>query len=219
MIICALDFQTSGLSFEKDRVIEVGLILFSTGLNRVVESHGFLVKSEVPVSKEVTVLTGITQSMVDKFGYDPDNSFETILEMFSEAEAIIGHNVVRFDKKMLESWAARIDKTVPEKLWIDTYTDMPLSAEPKSLKYMACDAGILALNSHGALADCETVLYLIQKFDFSEILSRAKEPTLVIKAEVTFDTNKLAKARKYRWNPNFRMWWKTIKSADLKQEH
>jgi hypothetical protein len=96
--------------------------------------------------------------------------------------------------------------------------DLPPAAEPKSLKYMACDVGILALNSHGALADCETVLYLMQKFDFAEIVARAKEPTVILKAEVTFDTNKLAKNRKYHWNPNFRIWWKALKASDVKQE-
>ena len=80
MIITALDVEASGLDKNKDRILEVGLVLFSTGQNRVLESTGFLVQSDgVVVSEEITGITGITQAAVDRYGYQPSDALENII--------------------------------------------------------------------------------------------------------------------------------------------
>ena len=43
----SLDFETTGLDKVKDRITEPGLVLWSTKINRVVESASFLVKTDV----------------------------------------------------------------------------------------------------------------------------------------------------------------------------
>ena len=64
MILLSLDFETTGLDVEKDRITEVGAVLYSTGLDQVLETAGYLVNPEIPISAEITKLTGITNSMV-----------------------------------------------------------------------------------------------------------------------------------------------------------
>lgn len=213
----ALDFESTGLDFVKDRIIEVGAVLWSTGQRKCLESQGFLVKSDVPVSAEITKITGITQSAVDKFGYDSAGSLETVMDLMASADAIIGHNVTRFDRKMLHAWAAREGVTdLPDMLWIDTFVDLPDTFATK-LGYMAADSGFINLFPHSALTDCLTVLKLVEKYDIEKIIERAKSPTMGIRAHQDRNNNDQAKKLKFRWNPDLKIWYKLIKEMDLNE--
>jgi DNA polymerase III alpha subunit (gram-positive type) len=215
LILLAFDLETTGLDFVNDRPIEVGAILYSTGQQKCLESQGFLVKTDVAISVEITKLTGITQQAVDKFGYDSVSSLEIIDAMMDQADAVIGHNVVRFDKRMLYAWETR-DNNRPRqsKLWIDTYTDLP-DTEVGKLTLMAANAGFLNMFPHSALADCQTVLKLVEKYDILKVVERAKSPTIVVQAHQARHQNELAKKAKFRWFPEKKIWWKFCKEMDL----
>lgn len=210
----ALDFESTGLDFVKDRIIEVGAILWSTNQRKCLESQGFLVKSDVSVTPEITKITGITQSAVDRYGYEQDDSLQTVLNLMEQADAVIGHNVVRFDKRMLQSWADRNSAEVPEKLWIDTYQDLP-NTEVGKLTLMAANAGFLNMFPHAALADCQTVLKLVEPYDIEKVVERAKSPMIGIQAHQDRNSNDKAKKLRFRWEPQRKIWWKMIKEMDL----
>jgi len=215
-IILALDFETTGLNVVEDRPIEVGAVLWSSGQQKCLESTGFLVESDKPVTEEITKITGITQTAVDKFGYAAVDGFDAVIALLKMADAIAGHNAIRFDKKILESWAKRIDGEVPEKLWIDTTTDLP-GAKFGTLSHVAADHGFLNLFPHSALADCQTVVKLLSMYDVEEVIKRAKSPTLVIRSHQDRNSNQDASKLKFRWNPERKVWWRTIKDMDLEQ--
>lgn len=222
MILLAIDFETTGISVENDRVIEVGAALWSTGQNKCLESLGILVKSDKPVSEEITKLTGITQAAVNKFGYESDAALDTLVPMAEVADAYVGQNVLRFDSKVLKSWVAREQFMFPEKLWIDTMYDLPVLDKhgyerggPKHLGYMAADHGFLNMFPHSALADCQTVLKLISMYDIEKVVERAKSPIVIVQAHQERSENDLAKKQKFRWNPEYKLWWKAVKQMDL----
>lgn len=217
MIIAAFDVEATGLDVAKDRVIEVGLILYSTGQNKCLESIGMLVQSDVAISQEITDITGITQAAVSKFGYASEDALDTTLDLISQADAVIGHNVIRFDKRMLDNWAKLYGREVPKKLWIDTTTDIP-GVEMGKLSYVAADHSFLNLFPHSALADCQTVIKLVSMYDIEVVAARARQPVVILKAHVDFDNNKLAKKRKYKWFPDSKLWWKMVKESDLDEE-
>jgi DNA polymerase-3 subunit epsilon len=222
MILMGFDMETTGLDFQNDRPIEVGAILYSTGQKRTMESTGFLVKTDVAISSFITGLTGLTQAAVNKFGYDSFDALDIVIDMMKEAEAIVGQNVIRFDKHMLGAWASRHGRTVPEKLWIDTRTDLP-GVESKGLTYMAADHGFLNLFPHGALTDVQTCLKIVSMYDIDAVVARAKEPIVILKAHTGFKDsglpdNALAKARKFGWNPTYRLWYKVVKQSDVAAE-
>jgi DNA polymerase-3 subunit epsilon len=217
MIILAVDFETTGLSPEKDRIVEVGAILFSTTQDRALESAGYLVQSDVPLTAELTKINGITQAAVDKFGYSSHDGLLSLLEMAQFAEAYIGQNVVRFDKLFIESWGAREKIQIPDKLWIDTRTDIP-GVVGKHLSYMAADAGFLNLFPHSALTDCLTVLKLIENYDIKKIVERAESPMVILQSHQARTDNNLAKAHKFWWNPGYEIWWKAVKQMDVDEE-
>jgi DNA polymerase III alpha subunit (gram-positive type) len=217
MILLSLDFETTGLDREKDEVTEVGAVLWSTGRNRAMECSSYFVKTTVPLSQEVSDLTGITQGMIDRFGYEPNDGFDKLQDMILQADAFVGQNVVRFDKGFYEAWAKRAGEKPIEKLWIDTRTDLP-GVESKSLSYMACDAGFINCFPHVAVGDCLTVLRLVSMHKIEDVVARAESPTLVVKADVSFADNALAKKRKYAWHPASKMWWRAVKQIDLDKE-
>jgi DNA polymerase III epsilon subunit-like protein len=216
LILLAFDLETTGLDFVKDRPIEVGAILYSTGQQRCLESQGFLVKTDVPISAEITDITGITKAAVDKFGFDSKESLNTVYDLMLEADAVIGHNVVRFDKRMFENWCQRDGLKNLERLWVDTYTDLP-GAKQGTLTHMAADHGILNLFPHGALTDCLTVLKLLEKYDILKVVERAQSPTIGIQAHQSRNNNEQAKKLKFRWNPELKIWYKLIKEMDLNE--
>jgi DNA polymerase III alpha subunit (gram-positive type) len=222
MVIFSYDLETTGLDFVKDRPIEVGAILYSTTQKKCLESQGFLVKADVLISSEITKLTGITQSAVDKFGIESDDALATVVDMMSIADAVIGHNVVRFDKRMTQAWADR-EQTIelPDKLWIDTYNDLTKEDKsgreitPGKLTLMAAEAGFLNAFPHSALSDCMTVVKLIENFDFEKVVERAKSPMVVVQAHQARHENDLAKKARFRRLPEKKLWWKFVKEIDL----
>ena len=216
-ILMGFDAETTGLDVINDRPIEVGAILYSTGQARTMESAGFLVKSDVAVSPFITKLTGITSAALAKFGYDSLDALETVIDMANQADAIVGHNVLRFDKRVVEAWAARHQLKFPEKLWIDTRTDLP-GVESKGLTYMAADHGFLNLFPHGALTDVQTCLKIVSMYDIDVVVARAKEPVVILKAHVSFANNAVAKARKYGWYAPEKIWYKVVKQSDVPAE-
>ena len=219
-ILLGFDLETTGLDFVESRPIEVGAILYSTGQQKCLESSGFLVKSDKPISAEITKLTGITQSAVDKFGYDSKESLELVIDLIGQADAIVGQNVIRFDKRMLEAWGSRHGLTIPERLYIDTRTDLP-GVESKTLTYMAADHGFLNMFPHSALADVQTCLKIVSMYDINQVIARAKEPTVILKAHVGFENNSLAKKRKYGWyddKAGVKFWYKVVKQSDVAAE-
>lgn len=224
MLLLSLDFETSGLDRNSDRVIEVGAVLYSTNHAQSLTSRAYLVDHEIQISKEITEITGITQNMVDKFGIPSQPALDALYGMVQHCDAIVGQNIVEFDMPFLENWCQREKYKLPERLVIDTKTDLPGVAS-KHLGYMAADAGFLNPFPHRALADCLTVLKLVSLHDgkrypstFDDILARARSPRLTVAARVTREQNQLAKKRGYWWSPERKVWHKIIKEMDLEIE-
>jgi Exonuclease len=217
MIWLSLDFETTGLDVNNDRPIEVGAILWSTGQHKILEAADFLVKSDVPIPKEITDITSIHQIAVDRFGFDSPSAVDNVLAMLELSDAVIGHNIKRFDKRVLESWCLREKRLLGDKLYIDTMTD--LSQEGKKLGYMALEAPRPFINPfpHSAFADALTVICLADQYDTDLIVKRAKSPTLVVQSHQARNANDDAKKFKFRWNPDRKIWWKAIKAIDFEE--
>ena len=218
MLLLSLDFETTGLDKQKDLITEVGAELWSTTFGRAMETASYFVDCELPISKEVSDITGITAPMLKKFGRSEVDAIEDVVYLANKADAVIGQNVIQFDKHFLDNAGKRLNIVIPEKLWIDTRTDLPPQVESKSLSYMAADHGFLNPFPHNAVADALTVLKIVALYDIDEIVKRAKEPVLVVRAHQKFDDNHLAKKLKFGFKANLgKAWLKVIKQSDLPQ--
>lgn len=219
MIICALDVETTGLDKQKDRVIEIGVALYSTGQKKYLDSVGQLVQSDgVAVTDEITAITGITQAAVDKFGYDPADALATIINFVEQADAVLGHNIRYFDWPIIENWAKRPGVSLPPVLLVDTMEDIP-GVDGEQLITMCAKRGFVNPEQHSALNDAQATMKLAMSYDIDTIVARAKIPSVIVQSHAPrTSTNSENKKYKFRWAPApFSFWWKAVKETDVKE--
>ncbi len=228
MILASIDYEATGVNLEKDRIIEVGAALYSTGRERVLEQASFLVNADgVPVSEEITGITGITQDAVDAFGYSQAEAVESFNQYVGQADAVIGHNITWFDLPMIRNAAKRLTQPLSERLVMDTMTDIPGVKGEKLITMCASakdpktgrDVGFV-YRKHAALDDANAVLQLISWHDIEAIKARAESPMWVVLShqERGDAANKQARKAGFRWNGSpFKVWWKAVKEVDFEQ--
>ena len=102
-----LDTETTGLDSRKDEIIELGMIAFTydeNGIADVVDVFSALREPSVPISAEITRITGITAQMVEGQRIDID----AVSRFITPADLVIAHNA-RFDRPFCEKFAPGFD--------------------------------------------------------------------------------------------------------------
>lgn len=219
MIVAALDFETTGLDKHKDRVIEIGVALYSTGHRRFLDSVGQLVESEVTISPKVTKITAIQPIAVEVYGYKEADSLSTVVEFIAQAEAVVGHNIRDFDWPILLNWGKRAGVSIPNKLVVDTYEDCPYGVKQGTLVAMCAEAGFLLADAHQALADAQGSLKLAVHYDIEKVVERARMPVVIVQSHAPrTESNSENKEAKFRWAPRpYGFWWKAVKESDVEK--
>ena len=216
MKLLGIDFETSGLSADKDTITEAGLVLYDTELRAPVRISGFLVKGGL-ITAEITRITGITQRAVDAYGYEPAAALKAITSFANQADYFVAHNAP-FDKSFL---AALDNGLANSKPWVDSRTDLPPGAyklgKSASLKYLCADHGFL-YSAHRAVNDVLAMLQLMAMYDIDAIIKRSQIPNVEVRAQVSFDDRILAKERGYYWKPELKQWRKPMKLDEVQAE-
>lgn len=216
MKILGIDFETCGLDSKRDAVTEVGLVLYETEAKAPVRISGFLVKGGF-ITAEIERLTGITQTMLDTYGYEPAAALKAIASFANQADCYLAHNAP-FDKSFL----AALDNTLANaKPWVDSRTDLPKEAYAKgksaSLKYLCCDHKIY-YTAHRAVSDVLAMLELLGQYDIDAVIKRSQIPNVTVRAQVSFDERSLAKEKSYYWFPELKQWRKNLKMDEVEEE-
>ena len=113
----ALDFETTGLDFESDRIIEVAAILFVDGLPS--KRYNTLVNPGIPIPKLIEQITGITNEMV--VNSPKEKNIIDDLFKFIGNYPLVAHNTP-FDLSFLKSIASRHNHDYDEGKYYDTLT-------------------------------------------------------------------------------------------------
>jgi len=183
------DFETTGLSAERDRVIEMAAIRVRNG--HVVGEFSTIVNhpdiTELPA--KITEITGITTEMM-RAGMDEQISF-AILNRMMNGNIIVAHNAA-FDLGFLHHGFSRFGRTFTNP-FIDTLTiSRDRHYYPHKLENMCDRYGINLDGAHRALNDVTATRELLEAF-------HREEP---IDAYV----NRLGYLRKYdppKWAPEY----------------
>ena len=112
---CVLDLETTGGSAESCGITEIGAVKVRGG--ECLGTFQTLVNPGAAIPPEITVLTGITESMVL-----PAPRIETVLPSLLEfvgSSVVVGHNV-RFDLGFLRAALERAGRPRLANRWIDT---------------------------------------------------------------------------------------------------
>ena len=111
------DFETTGLEVATDRPIEVAAVLFEQG--QPIDRFCTLINPELPISKLIQDITGITNDMVIDAPKESD-VIDNLLNFLSDIP-IVAHNTP-FDVAFLEAMAQRNGKELMNRTYYDTLT-------------------------------------------------------------------------------------------------
>jgi DNA polymerase-3 subunit epsilon len=225
MLLCGLDFETTGLDTKLSHVVEVGLVLWDTDIRKPVKTAGFLVDpGQARWEPGAGAANGLTPELCNKYGMADNPALRQVLNHVGVSDAVVAHNGNLFDFPLLEFWAERHGLPIPEgKVRIDTMTDVE-NYPPKSgrkLSHLAADHGFLNPFPHRAMFDVLTTLTILDRYDINRVVEVAKSPTLLVEALVSFEKKDLAKQQGFYADyegGRFRRWAKSVKELHLAAE-
>ena len=200
-----LDVETTGLDHTKDEVIELGMVRFSYSETDVVtgvtEAFQAFREPSVPISPEITDLTGITNEMVA--GQRIDDA--AVEEFVRDAHVVIAHNA-SFDRKFAErSWPVFAHRHLACSFAEIDWRKHGFARANLSYLLAGCR---LFHDAHRAVDDCHAVLEILAKplpgasqTALAALLARARRPSIRIWAEnAPYDLKDVLKRRGYRWS-------------------
>lgn len=234
MILCGIDIETTGLERDKDFVTELGYVIKKYGDPKPLAVVSELIKlpEGVTIPEEITRLTKITAEHLALGG----QKFSHIMRMLSvnltnfKVDYIVAHNGNYFDRPFLESCLKRAELGCFDNItgtpWLDTASDVPYGSEfgSKNLTYVCATLGFLNPFPHAAVFDANCCLKILEAFDINEVIARANEPKVIVRAvcmapwddkapEGQKETDR-AKALGFRWeragDRHFPKWWVKI---------
>lgn len=164
----ALDIETTGLSPEKDRMIEIGAVKYRQG--RPDGQFSCLIHTYQALPQRIVQLTGITEEMLAGGREEKDAVLE-FLEFAEDMPVLLGHNIL-FDYSFLKVAAHRHGKEF-ERLGLDTLQfsrNLHPELPGRSLAAMCSFYGIVQENAHRAVDDAVSAhrLYECLFREFSE---------------------------------------------------
>lgn len=227
-IALCLDTETTGLSHQEDKIIELGIVAFeyepATGqIIRISGRYNGFEDPGYPLAKEIIEITGITDEMVA--GQQLDQ--EAVEQLAGQASLVIAHNAA-FDRPFVEQRFPSF-KQLP---WACTVSQIDWQAErlqARSLEYLLYKFG-WCINAHRALDDAEGVLgLLLEQLPTSgnsvmKVLleNSAELITKLYAVNAAFDKKDLLKQRGYRWsdgsNGTPKCWWISIPESQEQEE-
>lgn len=151
-----VDIETTGLSPQKDKIIEIAAVKFENF--QAVGTFSTLINPQIPIPQRITELTGITQVDVCLAPTWQEKMLEFV--QFIWNYPLVGHNITSFDIRFIEN---AIGKELPNPL-IDTLdysrTVFPVFPTHK-LSYLKEALFINVDTSHRALDDVKTTFFLL----------------------------------------------------------
>ena len=222
-----LDIEATGLSFNEDKLIELGMVKFEYSddgrIFRVLEEFNGYEDPGKDISAFITELTGINDDMVK--GQEIDES--AVAEYLEDVDLIIAHNA-KFDRSFFEITFPNIKP----KAWACSMHDVNWNqekVESHKLEYIAYKYNFF-YEGHRAIIDClvgihilSQKLYNSKQLVFKQLLDNAIQPRFKLWAQNAAYAHKdLLRTRKYRWETHpahgFKAWSIELPESQVEAE-
>jgi len=215
MKLLIVDVETTGLDPKTDKVTEIAMVGYETDNKRILNVSSYLIQREEPLPEIIKDITGLTDANL-RNGTTPKIAAGVLAAMMSGCNYIVGHNISEFDIHFINGLLKEGDISPRDYKLIDTRTDLPLNPQPKSRSLEALCVAHEFLNyfPHSALGDALVTMKLLSKYDINEVIARAAQPTIAVRAVVSYENKDLAKARGFHWVPEQKIWKITMKESD-----
>lgn len=227
MLLLGFDAESTGLSFEKDKIIEVGAVIWCTESRapKLIYNELVMWPDFTGLSQEIVNLTGITADDVADYGKPPLEVFTYLLNLIKSCNYVVAHNGNAFDKPMLIAALNKLELELVEKPWIDTMTDIDFSSSVKTrnLPHLCADHGFLNPFSHRAVFDVLSMFKVLDKYDIYSVLALASEPVVLMQAickapwEDQGKSTTIAKQNGFRWDGDNKRWVKQVKKSQAEK--
>lgn len=211
-----VDIETTGLDSENDKIIEIGIVEFQISEAfeiTMTEIYGAVEDPKQDLDPQIQELTGLSNQVLAGKSID----WEKVKGMFQRASVVIAHNM-EFDRSFLIKHPALAEVSVH---WACSMKHIDWDKhgfKSRSLNYLAADHGFINPFAHRAVFDCATTFRLMSKH-LKEMVERSYEKEVFIKAvRAPFESKDLLKARRYRWDPEERVWGKIVAESQLVEE-
>ena len=200
-----LDVETTGLNSNKDKIIRLSMVAFTFSKDgrifEIIDEFDAFEDPLVPISPEITALTGITNEQVAGRRIDD----EAVAAFMSDAVILIAHNAA-FDRPFVEKRFPDIHN----KAWACSLNEVPWKEEgltSRSLEFLAYKCGFY-FEGHRAIQDCLAATHILAHrlpqsgtLVLSELLKNARKTTYRIWANgAPFEKKNLLKQHGYKWN-------------------
>lgn len=189
MLICGVDFETTGLDNKVDDIIEIGAAIFDGETWKVKDTLSHFVNPGKPIPLMITELTGINDEMV-KDGITIAGGVQLLDSFVKDCDFFIAHNA-QFDKGMLMESIGRHGILVSERLqipWLCSKSDVKTHVKAKctKLSHLAVDYKLVVDGGklHRALDDVLLMGQMLQRTGLTakEIWEWSQEPWVYMKA-------------------------------------
>jgi len=217
--VLILDTETTGLSHESDRIIELAMLLVSVDAATgrpfgPVETFEGFEDPGMPIPEVAKQVTGITDEMVRGQRLD-DARVQALIE---RAQSVLNRWLLP-DRPFVE---ARFPGFA-HKPWACSFADIDWKAqgaESAKLGALAQDRGWF-YDAHRAEMDCHALLAVLgqplpqsQQSGLARLLAAARQDAFQLQATAApFDAKDTLKARGYRWHAEQRVWYTRLADA------
>jgi DNA polymerase III subunit epsilon len=225
MKIAIVDTETTGLSPQTDRVIELAVMLFDTRHASPIQSFACLIKHD---SNPAESINRIPVSLLQEHGLSPGSVWRRFVWLAEEAECLIAHRA-DFDREFVARSIGDVqaadpgicDGWSPEKPWVCSKTDLQWigGRRGEHLAHLALSLGLGVASAHRAATDVDTI---------ARCLTRAAEMGMDLEAEirrgmrlkrrfvalVSYDSRDVAKRAGFLWDDQKREWWRMMCPED-----
>jgi DNA polymerase-3 subunit epsilon len=222
--VTGVDVETTGLDPAKDTITEIGAVLWDVDELKPAALFSATIATDEEVPAEIQKLTGITPDLLKVPIAVPLFSALRRLSMFaSQSLYYVAHNA-KFDREFLKNAAEKVAKAeglslkaVPllAKPWIDTKTDLPTEVKTSKLVYLAAEHGFLNPFAHRAVFDVLTMLTVMSRYPFEEVIDLQASPSVLVTARTQYNERHLARDAGFHWNADVKAWQMNIKKCRL----
>jgi len=178
--LAVVDVETTGLSVEDDRIVEMGILL--SGRNET-KRHGFLFDPQIPIPQEVSQIHGFTDAHVKGQPTLADRWEE--IDSLLRGKILVGYNCLKFDLPLIANDVARALKRerpiFPLVLDVFVFVMWHLRGlRSRKLIDVCAHFGIQPQGgmAHRALVDCEMTLQLLRKMQEEGLVPQNQEDAL-----------------------------------------
>jgi DNA polymerase-3 subunit epsilon len=208
--IAIVDVETSGLVAGRDKMTELALVKLTLDRDGnvcdITEPLTMREDPKVPISPQITALTGITDAMVAGQRFDD----QRIADALDDVQLIVAHNV-KFDAAFL-----RVRFPFLSHPWGCSMREVDWSAadlEGRALGHLLSSAGMFMDDAHRAGTDAWALACLLAatardgRAFAAELIDRARAATYRVSAvNAPYATKDRLRDRGFRWNADAKAW-------------